>query len=118
MEVYTDIPESIWGYQIGDLIQDKVSDELVGLWEFNGKAPMKATVGDDLIPHYPDSAGDAGPVSDDGYTKVLGFHAFDGAILTKDNACFELKHHLTMGSRKILDALDWYGVYTLSLIHI
>ena len=113
VEVYTDVPESVWKYQIADLIQDKVSDKLVGLWEFNKKAPMKATVGDDLIPHYPDSGGDIGPVSNDGYTTVIGFHAFDGAILTKQQANFELKHHLTMGSRKILDALDWYGVYTI-----
>lgn len=95
VEVYTDVPEEIWSYQIGDLIQDKVSDKLTGLWEFNTKAPMAATVGDDLVPHYPDSNGSLGPVSNDGYTKVLGFHNFDGAILTKDNACFELVHHLT-----------------------
>lgn len=98
VEVVTDVPESIWGYQIGDLILDKVSDKLNGLWEFNGKAPMKATVGEDLIPHYPDSNGSLGPVSDDGYTKVLGFHAFDGAILTKYSALFELKCNLSSGT--------------------
>ena len=95
VEVYTDIPEEIWSYQIGDMIMDKFSDKLTGLWEFNIKTPMKATVGDDLIPHYPDGKGDIGPVSNDGYTTVLGFHNFDGAILTKYSSCFELKHKLT-----------------------
>lgn len=95
VEVYTNVPEEIWGYQVGDLIKDKLSDKLTGLWEFNTKAPMKATVGDDLIPHYPDARGDLGPVSNDGYTSLLGFHNFDGAILTKYSSCFELTHHLT-----------------------
>ena len=95
VEVYTDIPEEIWSYQIGDMIKDKFSDKLTGLWEFKIKTPMKATVGDDLIPHYPDGKGDIGPVSNDGYTTVLGFHNFDGAILTKYSANFELNHHFT-----------------------
>ena len=98
VEVYTNVPESVWKNQIGDIIQAQVSDKLNGLWEFNGKAPMKATVGKDLVPHYPDSGGDLGPISDDGYTKVLGFHAFDGAILTKYNALFELSCNLSSGT--------------------
>lgn len=107
VEVYTDIPEEIWSYQIGDMIQDKFSDKLTGLWEFKTKTPMKATVGDDLVPHYPDARGDIGPVSNDGYNVVLGFHNFDGAILTKYSACFELTHNL---SPTIPGA---YGCYTI-----
>ncbi len=95
VEVYTDIPEEIWGYQIGDLIQDKLSNGLNGLWEFNKRHAMEATVGKDLVPHYPDSNGSRGPVSDDGYDWLTGFHPFDGAILTKYNACFELYCNLT-----------------------
>ena len=44
VEVYTDIPEEIWSYQIGDMIKDKFSDKLTGLWEFNIKTPMKVAI--------------------------------------------------------------------------
>ena len=113
VEVYTDVPEEIWAHQIGDQIKEKYSNKLTGLWEFNIKAPMKATVGTDLVPHYPDKGGDIGPVSDDGYTKVLGFHSFDGAILTKYSACFELYHKLTQ--ELVLGSVPGYATYTIMI---
>lgn len=84
------IAVEVYETTIGDLCQE-VSG-LTGLWEFHMSDPMKATVGTDLIPHYPDSEGDLGPVSHDGYTPVQGFNSHDGAILTKYSALFELKH--------------------------
>lgn len=84
------IAVEVYETTIGDLCQE--IDGLTGLWEFPMDAPMKATVGTDLIPHFHDSEGNLGPVSDEGYTAVEGFNVHDGAILTKQSALFELKH--------------------------
>ena len=89
----------VYSYTIADLIQDKVADGLNGLWTFDKGSAMKATVGTDLEPHYPDTqAPRPGPVSSDGYTEVNGVNTFDGAILTKQYACFVLTHNLTSTS--------------------
>lgn len=84
------IAVEVYETTVGDLCQE--IDGLNGLWEFHKDAPMKATVGTDLVPHYPDSEGDLGPVSHDGYTSVDGFNVHDGAILTKNFTLFELTH--------------------------
>ena len=84
------IAVEVYETTIGDLCQE--IDGLTGLWEFPMDAPMKATVGTDLIPHFHDSEGNLGPVSDEGYTAVEGFNVHDGAILTKQSALFEFKH--------------------------
>ena len=84
------IAVEVYEITIGDLCQE-VSG-LTGLWEFKKDAPMKATVGTDLIPHFGDSDGNLGEISDAGYTVVDGLNAHDGCILTKQSTLFELKH--------------------------
>ena len=103
----TTITASQGSYTIANLIQDELSSGLNGLWEFNKGAAMKATVGKDLIPHYPDAKGSLGPVSNDGYTEEMGFNKIDGAILTKQKALFELTHNLSSPSTYtfMIDAL-------------
>lgn len=88
----------VYAYTIADLIKDDLSAGLNGLWEFNKGAAMKATVGKDLVPHYPDGEGSLGPISNDGYTEETGFNKIDGAILTKKSALFELTHNLSAPS--------------------
>lgn len=92
----------VYAYTIANLIQDNYKDGLNGLWEFgtpNGSKDdaMKATVGKDLVPHYPDSEGSLGPVSTDGFDVVTGFNGIDGAIHTRYSTLFELTHNLTHG---------------------
>ena len=88
----------VYAYTIADLIQEEVSKGLNGLWVFDKGSAMKATVGTDLVPHYPDDEGVLGPVSNDGYEEVTGFNKIDGAILTKKSALFELTHNLSSPS--------------------
>ena len=97
----------VYAYTIANLIQDELSSGLNGLWEFNKGAAMKATVGVDLVPHYPDDEGVLGPISNDGYDEVTGFNKIDGAILTKKHALFELTHNLSSPSTYtfMIDAL-------------
>ena len=97
-----EVPVEVYAYTIADLIQDNYSQGLKGLWLFGSPKgtkdeAMKATVGKDLIPHYPDSEGSLGPVSTDGFDVVTGFNAIDGAIHTRYKALFELTHNLTHG---------------------
>ncbi len=92
----------VYAYTIANLIQDNYKDGLNGLWEFGTpnstkEETMKATVGKDLVPHYPDSEGSLGPVSTDGFDVVTGFNGIDGAIHTRYSALFELTHNLTHG---------------------
>ena len=94
---------NVYEITIGQALQEL--DGLTGLWEFNADAPMKATVGKDLVAYshgYYDADGnrvvnddELGEKTDEGWSSIVGFNKRDGAVKTLLGNSFYCVHGLS-----------------------
>lgn len=94
---------NVYEITIGQALQEL--EGLTGLWEFNADAPMKATVGKDLVAYshgYYDADGkrvvnddELGEKTDEGWSSIVGFNKRDGAVKTLLGNSFYCVHGLS-----------------------